>query len=100
MKQIGLGMLNYENTKKKFPGGRVDYGYKNLSPSDPCFPFARATAAQSNMASGFVVLLPYIEETQVFGLAPDVEKPNTLDVLWNDQAYFGSMRRERNWSRQ
>ncbi|MEX0643426.1 MAG: DUF1559 domain-containing protein [Pirellulales bacterium] len=62
LKQIGLALINYEGTKKEFPAGR--YGCETAYP-DPS-PHANCQSAREpngiSSASGFVLILPYIEE--------------------------------------
>jgi prepilin-type N-terminal cleavage/methylation domain-containing protein/prepilin-type processing-associated H-X9-DG protein len=85
LKQIGLAILNYEAATRKFPTGRVTQGYNALSPTSACVLYDAASAAQSNLASGFVVILPYIEGGTLSSLAPGVDQFNTFMVLWNDK---------------
>jgi prepilin-type N-terminal cleavage/methylation domain-containing protein/prepilin-type processing-associated H-X9-DG protein len=78
LKQIGLAMANYESAKKKFPPGRN--GSDNTSASGPC---GSACAAYSATAvrhgeSGFVLLLPFMEDGALYDLA-EIEQTG----LWN-----------------
>jgi prepilin-type N-terminal cleavage/methylation domain-containing protein/prepilin-type processing-associated H-X9-DG protein len=85
LKQVGLAILNFESARKKFPPGRVTQGRNNYAPDNPCYPYNVASNQQSNLASGFVVLLPYIEGGTLYSLASGVEEFNTFMVLWNDK---------------
>jgi prepilin-type N-terminal cleavage/methylation domain-containing protein/prepilin-type processing-associated H-X9-DG protein len=61
LKQIGLANLNYESAKKKYPPGRL-----NVNDGNDCAPYATAT---NSAASGFVFMLPYIEESALYANA-------------------------------
>ncbi len=66
LKQIGLGMLNYENTRGGLPPSRTT-GNPAI-PSAPFYPFNHSWTA---------ALLPYIEQTNSFNLY-------NYNVHWND----------------
>jgi prepilin-type N-terminal cleavage/methylation domain-containing protein/prepilin-type processing-associated H-X9-DG protein len=85
LKQIGLAIANYESALKVYPTGRVTQGFNNYDPTNPCYPYNAASAAQSNLASGFVVILPYLEGNTIYSLAPDVGRFNTFMTIWNDK---------------
>jgi prepilin-type N-terminal cleavage/methylation domain-containing protein/prepilin-type processing-associated H-X9-DG protein len=58
LKQIGLANLNYESAKKKYPPGRL-----NVNDGNDCAPYATAT---NIAASGFVLILPFIEDSGLY----------------------------------
>ncbi len=77
LRQIGLAIANYESTFKRLPPGRIgcdDSGEMMLIKNCP----AGSSAAQKNGASGFVSILPFVEQQGLF---------SKLDVanggLWN-----------------
>lgn len=55
MKQIGLGLLNYESTYRSFPSGGEGTDYTTSPPS-----------TKFDMHSVFTVILPYIEQNAVY----------------------------------
>lgn len=65
LKQIGLAILNHENSRKVLPPGRLGCDTTSLPNSNIC-----ATANESpnsqNSVSGFVMILPYLEEEPLF----------------------------------
>jgi len=69
LKQIGLGLLNYEDVKKSFPPGR----------------YKPAGITEKNMLSWSVWHLPYIEQGNVFNLidlsVPLTSPPNNIPNL-------------------
>ncbi len=79
LKQIGLAVLQYEQAKNRFPPGRVGCaGETNgactgICPSDPNDKLGRGGA------SGFVVILPYIEEQALY----DLTQIETGAGIWN-----------------
>src|SRR5262245_24580467 len=60
-KQIGMALLNYESSRKKFPSGRhgCDGGIELRC-------IAELPMIYRNAMSGFVLILPYLEEQQLF----------------------------------
>jgi prepilin-type N-terminal cleavage/methylation domain-containing protein/prepilin-type processing-associated H-X9-DG protein len=90
LKQIGLATLNYESAKKKFPPGRngcdivdpVSASTKN-GPCGPCTAVSSPRRAQG--ASGFVMMLPYLEGQAIYDLA----RLDTPAGIWNaDQSLW------------
>jgi len=69
LKQVGIGMLNYESAKKKFPPGRL--GCDGIGPSNdvcgPCFDFPQPKRSQG--ASAFVLIMPFMEGQDIYDLA-------------------------------
>lgn len=63
MKQIGLGIHNYESTYKFLPPGSAFYGGANLTGLGPGGRFA---GAQFNRSHLLVRILPYIEATALY----------------------------------
>jgi prepilin-type N-terminal cleavage/methylation domain-containing protein len=61
LKQIGLGLANYENSKKEYPAGR--FGCDSAGGTE-----CAATKPRRffNDTSGFVFLLPFIEQQAIF----------------------------------
>ncbi|MEX0642717.1 MAG: DUF1559 domain-containing protein [Pirellulales bacterium] len=72
LKQIGLALENYEGTKKEFPAGRSGC---DGATSPPC----NSVSRMKHGASGLVMLLPYLEESQLFDLAHFDD-----GGIWND----------------
>jgi prepilin-type N-terminal cleavage/methylation domain-containing protein/prepilin-type processing-associated H-X9-DG protein len=67
LKQIGLALQNYESAKKKFPAGR--FGCEG-SIANTCSRCAELPPLQQIQAtSGFITLLPYLEDSSLFVLA-------------------------------
>jgi prepilin-type N-terminal cleavage/methylation domain-containing protein/prepilin-type processing-associated H-X9-DG protein len=71
LKQIALGMHNYANANKGFPPSRTT----GTAPTAPFFPYQHAWSA---------ALLPYIEQTQAFGLY-------TYKADWNNPANYAAI---------
>jgi prepilin-type N-terminal cleavage/methylation domain-containing protein/prepilin-type processing-associated H-X9-DG protein len=66
LKQIGLSLQNYESAKKKFPAGR----YGSDGSGGNCKPCSQMpTVIQLQATSGFVTLLPFIEESGLYEMA-------------------------------
>jgi prepilin-type N-terminal cleavage/methylation domain-containing protein len=87
LKQVGLAILNYESARKHYPPGR-GHGYNSTvitQPQHVCYPYTSPQSTMSNLASGFVFMLPYLEGSSIHSLAPGVDTPNTTMVLWSDQ---------------
>jgi prepilin-type N-terminal cleavage/methylation domain-containing protein len=64
MKQIGLGALNYESTKKEFPPGAMTYGpWGALNPTQVPF---QCTDYDCNGTNWAIELLPYLEQEQIY----------------------------------
>jgi prepilin-type N-terminal cleavage/methylation domain-containing protein/prepilin-type processing-associated H-X9-DG protein len=62
LKQIGVALLNYESAVKSFPPGRSGC---DGSSAPPC----NSAPKQKHGASGFVMLLPYMEEADLHAMA-------------------------------
>jgi prepilin-type N-terminal cleavage/methylation domain-containing protein/prepilin-type processing-associated H-X9-DG protein len=78
LKQIGLSLENYESAKKKYPPSRLGCGGLNSGTCNFCPPQTSPTGQHS--AGGFVLLLPFVEETALYELSG----LDQGDVLWND----------------
>ena len=68
LKQWGIASLNHESTKKAFPPGAS--GCYHIGNPCPCKDLGSSaeTYKQSHRASGFVMMLPYMEETDLYNL--------------------------------
>jgi prepilin-type N-terminal cleavage/methylation domain-containing protein len=62
MKQLGLAVANYESVNKRFPPATKGLGNCELNP--PTLPDRATTIFNMN---GLVLLLPFMEENQVYG---------------------------------
>lgn len=74
LKQIGLAILNFEDAKKVFPPGRSGCSAAGgLTAPCPCRNIDGAggvqTRRQYHAASGFVMMLPYMEGSDLYALA-------------------------------
>jgi prepilin-type N-terminal cleavage/methylation domain-containing protein len=69
LKQIGLAILNHESSRKVFPPGRTGCTGSTASPC-ACKDLGSAneTARQFHGASGFVMMLPYLEGNSLYAL--------------------------------
>jgi prepilin-type N-terminal cleavage/methylation domain-containing protein/prepilin-type processing-associated H-X9-DG protein len=77
LKQIGLAIINYESAKKNFPLGRHT---GDGSATGECAPSAQIMPEiRYQAASGFVMLMPQLEEPALYELA-NLNKYG----LWND----------------
>jgi prepilin-type processing-associated H-X9-DG protein len=66
LKQIGLALTNYESAKKKYPQARNGDG----SASNSCKPCAALPDnVQLQGTSGFVLILPFLEESALYQMA-------------------------------
>lgn len=72
LKQIGLGMQNYEGTNKGLPPSRTE----GTIPGTPFYPYKHSWSA---------ALLPYIEQTNAFNLY-------SYKVDWNNPANYTAIR--------
>ena len=62
LKQMGIAILNYEDTKKELPPGRLGCdGYRN----DGC-EIVNTQPWMHNAISGFIFILPFLEEQALF----------------------------------
>jgi prepilin-type N-terminal cleavage/methylation domain-containing protein/prepilin-type processing-associated H-X9-DG protein len=75
MKQIALGMHNYENARGGFPPSRTE-GPGLAQPGSPYYPYQHSWTA---------ALLPYIEQTASFNIY-------RYDKDWNDPANYAAVR--------
>jgi prepilin-type N-terminal cleavage/methylation domain-containing protein/prepilin-type processing-associated H-X9-DG protein len=71
LKQTGIGMLNYESSKKKFPPGRLGCdGITASSATDPCITCMEfSQPKRSQGSSAFVMILPFMEGQDWYNLA-------------------------------
>jgi prepilin-type processing-associated H-X9-DG protein len=63
LKQIALALANYETAKKRYPAGRLGCDGPATSPAAYC---ASTRREDKNGASGFVSILPFIEEQPLY----------------------------------
>ncbi|MFV2090878.1 MAG: DUF1559 domain-containing protein [Pseudomonadales bacterium] len=63
-KQIGLALLNYESTRKKFPAGRhgCDGSIERIPGCE------QVSSVERSAMSAFVKILPYLEQQQLYAL--------------------------------
>jgi prepilin-type N-terminal cleavage/methylation domain-containing protein/prepilin-type processing-associated H-X9-DG protein len=65
LKQIGLALQNYHSARKKFPAGRL--GCDGSAPTNhPCSASSGIREVQRIAASGFVRILPQLEESALY----------------------------------
>jgi prepilin-type N-terminal cleavage/methylation domain-containing protein/prepilin-type processing-associated H-X9-DG protein len=76
LKQIGLAMLNFESARKKFPAGRL-----SCEGSSPCD--ALPADRRRNASSGFVAILPFVEEQQLFNQCRFDDPTSGMWGIWN-----------------
>ncbi len=77
VRQIALGLANYEDSFKAYPPGRSGCDGMN---TDSC---AGVTAAKDQHgASGFVMILPFIEETSLYKLMDQKRLLWSGDAAW------------------
>jgi prepilin-type N-terminal cleavage/methylation domain-containing protein/prepilin-type processing-associated H-X9-DG protein len=77
LKQIGLGMATYESALRHFPPGRQ--GCDSIRKQAPCLPANNPDTSLTGQ-SGFVLILPYLEEKGLYynGLDKDPYFLNTI----------------------
>jgi prepilin-type N-terminal cleavage/methylation domain-containing protein/prepilin-type processing-associated H-X9-DG protein len=86
LKQIGLALHNYHDTNNNFPAGR--FGCDGSGPGDCAAPptGVSLTSIYRGGSSGFVFLLPHLEQDTIFkslGTAEaDVPWPTTDNATW------------------
>lgn len=87
--QVARATLNYETSKRSFPAGRVgcdDSGDTSFTEIPGCPPGLRPE--QKTAASGFVTLLPYLEQVALFDLLGvdrgGLWNRNVTDLAWAD----------------
>ena len=84
LKQLGMATLNYESAKKVFPPGRKACdGFS--STGTPCAPCLKMPGIKKRYqgASGFVLLLPYMEQSELYQMA---KLETTEEGIWPDQS--------------
>jgi prepilin-type N-terminal cleavage/methylation domain-containing protein/prepilin-type processing-associated H-X9-DG protein len=83
LKQIGLAIINYETTQKEYPPGRL-----NCDPGSPYFDCLYDLPDQPSRSrmSGFVLILPYLEEQALFDQAGIDQE----DGIWRDNDLWAS----------
>ena len=81
MRQVILGLINYENANKVYPAGRDGCDGTEGSPNNECQLLPKPRQHVRG-ASGFVHILPLIEERQLFDL-----QSKTAMVWWDDQPW-------------
>jgi prepilin-type processing-associated H-X9-DG protein len=65
LKQTGLGILNYETSQKRLPPGR----YGTDGSTNTCGPYTPDDPTEWKGASGFVMILPYLEDAALYDQA-------------------------------
>jgi prepilin-type N-terminal cleavage/methylation domain-containing protein len=71
MKQIGLGALNYESTKKEFPPGAMTYGaWGSLNPTQVPF---KCPDVDCNGTNWVIELMPFLEQEQMYDVYDHTE---------------------------
>ncbi|MBX3433239.1 MAG: DUF1559 domain-containing protein [Pirellulales bacterium] len=76
LRQVGLAILNYESSRKSLPPGRM---HCDESVLDECKFDLPDRIADRGVASGFVLLLPYLELPALFDAAGGEDKQ---DMVW------------------
>ncbi len=77
LKQIGLAVENYESTFGAYPPGRLGCDGINTGPCNG------NTAEQRSGASGFVLLLPFLEQQNMFDFININDAPYNQGSTWN-----------------
>ena len=83
LKQIGLAIINYETAVKEYPPGRL-----NCDAGSPYFDCRNDLVDQNarSSMSGFVLILPYLEEQALF----DQAGIDQVDAIWRWNATWKS----------
>lgn len=90
LKQSGLAVLNYESAKRKFPPGRFGCEDATGRTSTPCpGGVAANTPEVSNAASGFFMILPYMEGSALYDVV-DWETGGIWNEFHNVPAWYDS----------
>ncbi|MFO0811108.1 MAG: DUF1559 domain-containing protein [Gemmataceae bacterium] len=76
LKQIALGMMNYEGSFRTFPVGR--HGCDGIT-NGPC---ATDSLVQRDGASAFLLVLPYIEQDSLFRSFDPLDLPYNQGTTW------------------
>jgi len=76
LKQMGLALANYEQNQKFYPPGR--HGCDGIT-NGPC---SSQTDIQRNAASGFILLLPYMEQQNLYELFDQNDLPYNQGSTW------------------
>jgi prepilin-type processing-associated H-X9-DG protein len=86
LKQIGLALLNYENTKKIFPPGRLGTD----GSGNTCQPYTDADKYQRNSAASlFVLILPFLEDEALYE-SGNWDAAGLAGGIWNDGGSMAS----------
>lgn len=80
MKNIGLGILNYESTYKTLPPGR-----KGCDGDGEC---RRQRNATRSPVSGLLLILPFLEEQALYDLYDPMVKWDRVDAGFDTNAWF------------
>lgn len=84
LKQIGLALVTFEESMKRFPKGRENCDGATDPPCNVCPTLPDPIRYRG--ASSFVRLLPYLEEKPLYRLAT-IEKPTDLGIWHSDPAW-------------
>lgn len=76
LKQIGLALANYEGDHKAYPAGRIGCDGINTGPCNG------DTLKERTGASGFLKLLPYVEEGNLYKTFDPFDLPYNQDATW------------------
>jgi len=83
LKQISLALLNYHDTEKVFPPGRLGCDASEAGQNNHPWPACRGSEALINGGSGFVAVLPQLEQQSLFELYdPGVTIHNPANPGW------------------
>jgi prepilin-type N-terminal cleavage/methylation domain-containing protein/prepilin-type processing-associated H-X9-DG protein len=76
LKQIGLALASYEETHKKYPPGRVGCDGANNGPCNGL------TLIERTGASGFLMLLPFVEQGNLYNTFDQNDLPYNQGATW------------------